>query len=126
MMRTRSLSTGRRLHYGEVLRRAREQSLLTLAATNAMIVKHDVRSASSCNTDVARIEHEIDQLVADQESTTLVAIGDALRVLSEAPELYGVCDVCGQAISLERLNVRPWTGRCDVHADELPWDQGLA
>ncbi len=113
-----SVTTGCRVHFREMLRRAREQSVLTLAATNAVIDRRDQRLARAPLSEAGLIEHEIDQFIAEQESATLVAIYDALQVLRETPDLYGVCEECGEPISLARLNIAPWISRCDEHAKE--------
>ena len=64
------------------------------------------------------IEREIDQPIAEQESSTLVAINTALQVLHHNPELYGVCRICGEPISTAQLSFEPWSSRCDIHAEE--------
>jgi DnaK suppressor protein len=56
-------------------------------------------------------------------STTLTArsIAASLAEVERALEkvdagTFGVCDVCGQAIPVERLEARPFTSRCIRHA----------
>jgi RNA polymerase-binding transcription factor DksA len=112
------VTTGDRVHYREILRRARAQSMLTIAATNAVIDRREKRHATKALGEAAMIEREIDQLIADQESATLVAINGALQVLHDNPQLYGVCEKCGEPISPARLNSAPWRSRCDEHPEE--------
>ncbi len=100
------VTTGDRVHFREVLRRARAQSMLSLAATNAVIDRREKRRATKAFDAAAMIEQEIDQLIAEQESSILVAINDALLVLHDNPELYGVCEKCGEPISTARLCLR--------------------
>jgi DnaK suppressor protein len=40
-------------------------------------------------------------------------LGDVERALAKLDEgTYGVCDVCGEAIGVERLEAIPWAVRC--------------
>ncbi len=98
-----SVTAGSRVRFREILRRARAQSMLTLAATNAAIDRREKNHARSTIGEAAIIEREIDQLIAEQESSTFVAISDALEVLHDNPEPYGVCEKCGEPISTARL-----------------------
>lgn len=112
------VTPGNRVHFREILRRARAQSMLTLAATNAAIDRREKNHTRSTIGEAAMIEREIDQLIAEQESSTLVAIDSALQLLRDNPRLYGVCIVCGVPISTAQLSFAPWRSRCDAHAEE--------
>lgn len=57
-------------------------------------------------------EAEKDWANIHRESLQLAQIDDALRLLREDPDAYGVCDVCGAPIEIARLELVPWTGRC--------------
>ena len=56
----------------------------------------------------------------------VVAVRDALQLamLEEvrrarrhvADGTYGICEVCGQPVPAERLEVRPWAVRCVQHS----------
>jgi RNA polymerase-binding transcription factor DksA len=46
--------------------------------------------------------------------TMLEEVRRARRRLADGS--YGVCEVCGQPISAERLEVRPWAARCVRHS----------
>jgi len=59
---------------------------------------------------------EDDAAVAAHERAALAEIESALELIDAAPERYGVCQVCGAAISLERLTIVPATRVCDHHA----------
>ena len=81
------MTTGQRIQMREVLRQARDQSMLVLSAANVVT-----------------------------ETETLLAIGGALELLHDKPELYGVCQECGWSIPLEWLRFFPWISRCEEHA----------
>jgi hypothetical protein len=81
------VTTGDQVHFKEILRRALAQSMLTLTATNAAIDRREKNHSRSTIGEAAMIEREIDQPIAEQESSTLVAINSALRVLHDNPEL---------------------------------------
>lgn len=95
------MTVGHRIHFGEVLRLAREQSMLVIAATDcALAERWPGRNAA--------------RLLA-HERETLVRIDGALRALRADPCAFGVCEECGSDISIARLSVTPWARRCDAH-----------
>ena len=47
-----------------------------------------------------------------RESDQIARIDEALRLIREEPELYEVCEECGEQISRERLEIVPWTRHC--------------
>ena len=57
-------------------------------------------------------EAEKDWANIHRESLQLAQIDDALRLLREDPDAYGVCEVCGASIEIARLELVPWTRRC--------------
>lgn len=61
-------------------------------------------------------EHEKAFLLATVEGRRLYAIDEALGRLYKEPETFGVCEVCGRDIELERLDVVPETTLCAEHA----------
>jgi hypothetical protein len=91
--RDSAMSIGRRMHFAEMLRRGREELLLTLSAESRPLAL---------------------------EGERLVAIAGAQNVMRELPELYGICEACGEPIGIERLDVEPWATRCVAHAHALP------
>lgn len=54
-----------------------------------------------------------------REAVELDAIDEALRVLYEEPDHYGVCVECGAPISLGRLEMIPTATYCQQHAKAL-------
>lgn len=104
--------------YREVLEQAQTQSMLALAATNASIERRQQNFRRGGYTRFSIVEQEIDELVAEQESATLFAINATLEVLHNRPENYGICEECGRGISIERLQLFPWSSRCSQHSDE--------
>jgi RNA polymerase-binding transcription factor DksA len=64
------------------------------------------------------MEQEKNLLLLEQESERLNLIDSALTRLYKEPETFGECEVCGQAIPLERLDVVPWTRFCVDHQEQ--------
>lgn len=97
------LTTGKRILLREVLRQARTESVLSLAATNAAIQKRATRACESTLSAAAMAEQQIDQFIAAEESETLLAIHGALQLLHDQSESYGVCERCGRSLSAAQL-----------------------
>lgn len=57
-------------------------------------------------------EAEKDFAVVNRETTRLERIDEALELLRTDPETYRACRECGDEISLERLELVPWTRHC--------------
>ena len=104
--------------YREVLQQAQTQSMLALAATTASIERRQQNFRRSGISRLSILDQEIDELVAEQESATLFAINAALDLLQNRPENYPTCEECGRGISIERLQLFPWSSRCTQHSDE--------
>lgn len=64
----------------------------------------------------AGISRDDDSVVEAHAQRELAAIDAALRLLYDEPEKYGVCIVCGRAITLGRLDLLPTTRFCQHHA----------
>jgi DnaK suppressor protein len=61
-------------------------------------------------------EQEQDFLLTSVEGRRLYQIDEALSRLYKSPETFGVCEVCGRDIGVERLEVVPETRLCAEHA----------
>lgn len=61
-------------------------------------------------------EQEQDFLLTSVEGRRLYQIDEALSRLYKSPETFGVCEVCGRDIGVERLEVIPETRLCAEHA----------
>lgn len=57
-------------------------------------------------------DQEMDVILTQRASRELEEIDEALRRFYEAPERFGVCEITGKPISLERLDLLPWTRTC--------------
>ncbi|CAN5699242.1 hypothetical protein BH23GEM10_BH23GEM10_08610 [soil metagenome] len=51
-------------------------------------------------------------MLLGRESDQLAEIDEALRRLYKEPDSFGTCAKCGGAISMERLELLPWTQHC--------------
>ncbi|HKJ91578.1 MAG TPA: TraR/DksA C4-type zinc finger protein [Longimicrobiales bacterium] len=58
------------------------------------------------------MEQEKEFLLASQEGTRLYRIDEALRTLYKEPKRFGRCELCGNEIRFERLEILPWTTVC--------------
>lgn len=58
------------------------------------------------------MEQEKEFLLATQEGRQLMEIDAALRMLYKNPDEFRACENCGRAISMERLEIIPWTRFC--------------
>ena len=56
------------------------------------------------------LDREIDYTLEEADERVLAAIDEALARIEEGT--YGICKVCGQPISEERLEARPWADLC--------------
>ena len=58
------------------------------------------------------MEQEKEFLLASKEGTRLYRIDEALRTLYKEPKRFGRCEMCGEEIAFERLEILPWTTVC--------------
>ncbi|HYJ78374.1 MAG TPA: TraR/DksA C4-type zinc finger protein, partial [Longimicrobiaceae bacterium] len=63
-------------------------------------------------------DQEQDAMLTSVEGRRLYEMDDALQRLYKSPEAFGICEVCGRDIGLERLEVIPETRLCAQHARE--------
>ena len=61
------------------------------------------------------IEQEKALLLLSAEGQRLALIDEALRRLYKEPDTFGRCVQCGNEISMERLDLVPWTTLCRDH-----------
>ncbi len=59
---------------------------------------------------------EMNQVIASKRNAErarqLVAIGEALELITDDPEDYGVCEDCSDPIKRRRLELMPWSTLC--------------
>ena len=115
------MDDGRRAHFVEVLLEERSRVCRTLGAiadatpgTDSLVPGRapgedgEVGASGAAPAD--------DDAIVMREAAELDAIDEALRVLYEEPQHYGVCVECGAPISLGRLEMIPTTTYCLEHA----------
>lgn len=115
------MDEGRRAHFAELLLEERNRVCRTLGdiavatpGIDAIVPGRapggdgEVGAAGAAPTD--------DDAIVMREAAELDAIDEALRVLYEEPNHYGVCVECGASISLGRLEMIPTTKYCQRHA----------
>ena len=64
------------------------------------------------------MEQEKALLMLSAEGQRLQQIDEALRRLYKEPDKFGRCIECGNEISMERLELIPWTALCRDHQAE--------
>jgi DnaK suppressor protein len=69
------------------------------------------------DTATAMHDRELDHTLADNEEQLLASIDAALQRIEDGT--YGVCVNCGNPISPERLEARPWADLCIDCAHKL-------
>jgi DnaK suppressor protein len=91
---------------------AAELDRLTAPPDEAAVVAFGKRVGDGTTEAVERISTT---LTARSIAASLAEVDRALEKVEAGT--FGVCDVCGQAIPIERLEARPFTSRCVRHAD---------
>ncbi|MGH7475550.1 MAG: TraR/DksA family transcriptional regulator [Longimicrobiales bacterium] len=106
-------------HYEQRLLHERERVLETLGEFEEQVIGQPEDDGELTNyplhfadegTDT--IEREKNYMLAGQEGRLLQRIDEALRTIYKEPDRYGCCEVCGQDIADERLELVPWATRC--------------
>ncbi len=59
---------------------------------------------------------EDDIAMAEHAHRELEDVDEALRLIYEEPDRYGVCATCGEPILIDRLRIIPATPYCQRHA----------
>jgi RNA polymerase-binding transcription factor DksA len=57
-------------------------------------------------------DQEMETVLAERASRELAEIDEALRRFYEKPDRFGICENTGEQISMERLELVPWTRTC--------------
>lgn len=90
---------------------ATELARLTAPPDEAAVVAFGKRVGDGTTEAVERISTT---LTARSIASSLAEVERALEKVDAGT--FGVCDVCGDAIPVERLEARPFTSRCIRHA----------
>ena len=95
----------------EILLELREDTLKKIAENMKMEIGH-LQEAIADIYDLADDERgrQFSILISDLDREKLEQIDDALERLEEGT--YGICEECGQKISVARLKVRPFAKHC--------------
>lgn len=98
-----------------VLRRFDDDSATTVTAASGDLSDYPFHVADH-GTD--SYDQEMDTVEAERASRELEEINEALRRLYVEPDHFGICQITGDPIPLERLEIVPWARTC-VGADAL-------
>ncbi len=90
---------------------AGELERLTAPPDEAAVVAFGKRVGDGTTEAVERISTT---LTARSIAASLAEVDRALEKVDAGT--FGICDVCGDAIPIERLEARPFTSRCIRHA----------
>jgi RNA polymerase-binding transcription factor DksA len=66
------------------------------------------------------LQYERDHSTRIHGGKKLVAVEEALDLLHEDPDHYGICVKCGRAIDSDRLRIVPATRYCEDDAERRP------
>lgn len=105
-----------------LLLRERERTMRSHRRLSEMSSETPEESSSIVGRDPSdngshRANQENASLLASREHDKIRAIDEALRLLRDRPESYGLCETCGAPIPYGRLEFLPTTRRCSAHAD---------
>ncbi len=93
---------------------AGELARLTAPPDETAVVSFGKRVGDGTTEAVERISST---LTARSLTASLAEVERALERVAAGS--YGRCEVCGEEIPVERLEVRPSTSRCVAHADQV-------
>ncbi len=111
----------KRAHFAKLLEKERQRRSNTLdriAATSAILAGVDSTQTPGDETTpgATGAAPEDDAALAAREGAALREIDEALRLMSEEPDRYGICTICGEDIAINRLEIVPTTRYCERHA----------
>jgi RNA polymerase-binding transcription factor DksA len=111
----------KRAHFAKLLeqeRRLRSNTLDRIAATSVILA--DAESSEPPGDEptpgATGGAAEDDAAIAAREAAALKEIDGAVRLMSEEPDRYGICIICGEEIAINRLEIVPTTRYCERHA----------
>lgn len=98
----------------ELFRKTLEHQLEELVhksdATIARLLDSTVRSADPMDRTSLELERDYNIRMLDRENQLIIKIKKALRKMDDHD--FGICDICGEEIDIERLKLRPVTELC--------------
>jgi RNA polymerase-binding transcription factor DksA len=111
----------KRAHFAKQLTGERERlsnALDRIAASSGIAAGVDSTTppGDEATPGVAGGALDDDAAIAARESAALKEIDEALRLMSEEPDRYGICTICGEQIAINRLEIVPATRFCERHA----------
>jgi RNA polymerase-binding transcription factor DksA len=101
-------------HFASLLRAERERirSLLHRIAIDTPAMMGAGAPGDDGDVGIIGVGAEDDAAVIARETEALHAVEDALRLIDESPDDYGICAQCGRPIPNERLELLPATRLC--------------
>ena len=116
-----TMDAGKRAHFAELLleERARISGILAgIAATTAATTVGDAAPPPGDEPDPgpAGGSPDDDAAIVARETAALTEVDEALRLMYEEPDRYGICTICGEQIAANRLEIVPATRYCEQHA----------
>lgn len=119
------MEEGRRAHFAEVLLEERNRVCRTLGAIAVATPGVDAivpgrAPGGDGEVGASGAAPADDDAIVMREAAALDAIDEALRVLYEEPDHYGLCVECGAPISVGRLEMIPTAQHCERHSGLRP------
>lgn len=96
----------------ETILLARKLALLEILALGTTNIKDLHASSLTDDSDVisAQIQGELDSLIIEKYTTELAEIEASLQKITD--NIYGICEMCDEMISKERLTIKPHARYC--------------
>ena len=120
-----SLTHAQREHLEARLHEERERVLAVISRYNEEFRTTEEEQSGDLSTYPIHLadegsdtmQRELDATLATRATDELEEIDAALRKLYEEPNRFGVCEVTGEEIPFERLDIVPWARTCGPRAD---------
>jgi RNA polymerase-binding transcription factor DksA len=115
------MNARKRAHFAQLLdkeRQRRSNTLERIAATSAILAGAESTQPPGDEPTPGATggAPEDDAAITAREAAALKEIEEALRLMSEEPDRYGICSICGDQIAIDRLEIVPATRFCERHA----------
>jgi DnaK suppressor protein len=106
--------------FRKMLQRQLEELTQKSEATVTGLLNLTVNSADPLDRISLELERDFTLRMLDRENKLIVKIKKALEKIQD--QTFGICEVCGEEIDIERLKLRPVTALCigcKIHQERL-------
>ena len=106
--------------FRKMLKQQLEELTQRSDATIAGLLDSTVNSADPLDRTSLELERDFTLRMLDRENKLIIKIKKALGKIED--QTFGICEVCGEGIDIERLRLRPVTELCigcKIHQEKL-------